>query len=86
MVDLSQPFMCSSSWQKLLLCTDGSPRSQGAIKATLALAQVCGHKVYVVNVLRMRAEACCLPKPSLIGEPAIIPDISGKRRCLRYPR
>jgi nucleotide-binding universal stress UspA family protein len=52
----SQPFICPSSWQKLLLCTDGSPRSQGAIKASLALAQVCGHKVYVVNVLRVRAE------------------------------
>jgi nucleotide-binding universal stress UspA family protein len=59
MVDLSrpsQPFIFPSSWQKLLLCTDGSPRSQGAIKASLALAQVCGHKVYVVNVLRVRAE------------------------------
>ena len=26
------------------------------MKASLALAQVCGHKVYVVNVLRVRAE------------------------------
>ena len=33
-----------------------APRSQGAIKATLALAQACGQKVYVVNVLRVRAE------------------------------
>jgi nucleotide-binding universal stress UspA family protein len=52
----SQPFICPSGWQKLLLCTDGSPRSQGALKATLALAQACGQKVYVVNVLRVRAE------------------------------
>ncbi len=52
----SQSFVCPSSWQKLLLCTYGSPRSQGALKATLALAQARGHKVYVVNVLRVRAE------------------------------
>lgn len=52
----TQPFICPSGWQKLLLCTDGSPRSQGALKATLALAQACGQKVYVVNVLRVRAE------------------------------
>lgn len=52
----SQPFICPSGWQKLLLCTDGSPRRQAAIKATLAQAQACGQKVYVVNVLRVRAE------------------------------
>lgn len=52
----SQPFICPSRWQKLLLCTDGSPDSQGALKATLALAQACGQKVYLVYVLRVRAE------------------------------
>jgi nucleotide-binding universal stress UspA family protein len=52
----SKPLICPSGWQKLLLCTDGSPRSQGALKATLALAQACGQKVYVVNILRLRAE------------------------------
>jgi Universal stress protein family len=60
----SHPFICPSDWQKLLLCTDGSPRSQGAIKATLALAQTCGQKVYVVNVLRVRAPGL-LPASSL---------------------
>ena len=52
----SQPLMCPSGWQKLLLCTDGSPRSQEALKATLALAQAGEHKVYAVNALRVRAE------------------------------
>ncbi len=41
----SHPFMCPSGWQKLLLWTDGSPHSQGAIKAALALAQASGQKV-----------------------------------------
>jgi len=52
----SPPFICPSRWQKLLLCTDGSPNSQGALQATLALAQACGQKVYLVYVLRVRAE------------------------------
>jgi hypothetical protein len=52
----SPPFICPSRWQKLLLCSDGSPDSQGALKATLALAQACGQKVYLVYVLRVRAE------------------------------
>jgi len=52
----SPPFICPSRWQKLLLCSDGSPDSQGALRATLALAQACGQKVYLVYVLRVRAE------------------------------
>ena len=52
----SPPFICPSRWQKLLLCSDGSPYSQGALKATLALARACGQKVYLVYVLRVRAE------------------------------
>ena len=52
----SPPFVCPSRWQKLLLCSDGSPDSQGALRATLALAQACGQKVYLVYVLRVRAE------------------------------
>jgi len=52
----SPPVICPSRWHKLLLCSDGSPDSQGALKATLALAQACGQKVYLVYVLRVRAE------------------------------
>lgn len=53
---LTQSQLGPGPWKRLLVCTDGSPDSQGALKAALALAQAYGHKVYVVNILRVRAE------------------------------
>jgi nucleotide-binding universal stress UspA family protein len=48
--------ICPSGWKRLLVCTDGSPDSQGAMAATLALARLCSDKIYVVHALRVRAE------------------------------
>jgi nucleotide-binding universal stress UspA family protein len=37
--------------EKLLVCTDGSPESQGAVRAALELARSAGSKVYLLEVL-----------------------------------
>jgi nucleotide-binding universal stress UspA family protein len=37
--------------EKLLVCTDGSPESQGAINAALDLARTYGSKVYLLQVV-----------------------------------
>jgi nucleotide-binding universal stress UspA family protein len=37
--------------EKLLVCTDGSPESQGAVNAALNLAKSAGSKVYLLEVL-----------------------------------
>jgi len=37
--------------EKLLVCTDGSPESRGAIKAALEMARSGGSKVYLLEVL-----------------------------------
>lgn len=44
---------CPAKLEKILLCTDGSPASQGAVNGALALAQVCGSQLYVLDVLEV---------------------------------
>jgi nucleotide-binding universal stress UspA family protein len=39
--------------KKLLVCTDGSPESQGALKAALELARATGCQVYLLEVLAL---------------------------------
>ncbi len=41
--------------QKLLVCTDDSPASQGAKRAALELARLAGSQVYVLEVLTLAA-------------------------------
>lgn len=53
---MEQSPICPARLEKLLVCTDGSPDSQGAMAGTLALAQSCGSKVYVLQVLEFNPE------------------------------
>ncbi len=53
---MEQSPICPARLEKLLVCTDGSPDSQGAMIGTLALAQSCGSKVYILQVLEFNPE------------------------------
>jgi hypothetical protein len=53
---LTQSQLCPGLWQKLLVCTDGSPNSQVAVNKTLALARLCGSPVFVLQVLQIIPE------------------------------
>jgi len=48
--------LCPARLEKLLVCTDGSADSQGALSGTLALAQSCGSKIYALQVLEFNPE------------------------------
>lgn len=53
---MDQPSLCPARLETLLVCTDGSPDSQGAMAGALALAQVCGSKIYFLRVLEFNPE------------------------------
>lgn len=48
--------ICPSRLEKLLICTDSSPDSQGAFSGALALAQSCGSKIILLQVLEFNPE------------------------------
>jgi nucleotide-binding universal stress UspA family protein len=48
--------ICPARLEKLLVCTDGSPASQGAITGALALAGSCGSKIFFLTVLEFYPE------------------------------
>ncbi len=48
--------ICPAKLEKLLICTDGSPDSQGALTGALALAQSCGSKIFVLQILEFNPE------------------------------
>jgi len=45
-------FSCPATLNKLLVCTDGSPESQGAIAAAFNLGQACGSKIHLIQVVQ----------------------------------
>jgi nucleotide-binding universal stress UspA family protein len=47
---------CPGKLEGILLCTDGSPASQGAVNAALALARACGAKLFALIVLEVNPE------------------------------
>ncbi|MCK9375280.1 MAG: universal stress protein [Syntrophobacterales bacterium] len=55
-MDIFPPLVCPARWDKLMVCTDGSAEGQNAVAVTLELAQACGSRVYVVQVLEAAAE------------------------------
>lgn len=58
---------CPTKLEKLLVCTDGSPDSEGAITAALALAQACNSKIYLLEVMEE------MPlDPEMVAWPGII--------------
>jgi nucleotide-binding universal stress UspA family protein len=48
--------ICPAKLEKLLVCTDGSADSQGALTGALALAQSCASKIYILQVLEFNPE------------------------------
>ncbi len=48
--------VCPGEWDRLLVCADGSPESQGAVAEALALGRLCGSRVYVLQVLQIIPE------------------------------
>ncbi len=48
--------VCPGEWERLLVCTDGSPESQGAVAEALALGRLCGSRVFVLQVLQIIPE------------------------------
>ncbi len=48
--------ICPARLERLLVCTDGSADSQGAVAGALALAQACASKVYLLRVLEFNPE------------------------------
>jgi len=53
---MAKTLACPAEWEKLLVCTDGSEESQGAVSQALALGRVCGSRVYVLQVLEIIPE------------------------------
>jgi nucleotide-binding universal stress UspA family protein len=53
---MEQPQLCPAKLEILLVCTDSSPDSQGALDGALALAQACGSKIYLLQVLEFNPE------------------------------
>jgi nucleotide-binding universal stress UspA family protein len=49
---LSRP----EAWEQILACTDGSEEGQHAIAQALAIAQACGSKLYVLQVVEIVPE------------------------------
>jgi nucleotide-binding universal stress UspA family protein len=53
---MEQPPLCPAKLEILLVCTDSSPDSQGALDGAMALAQACGSKIYLLQVLEFNPE------------------------------
>ncbi len=53
---MEQSPICPARLEKILVCTDGSPASQGAIAGALALAGWCSSKIYILEVLEFYPE------------------------------
>jgi nucleotide-binding universal stress UspA family protein len=53
---MEHPPICPAWLERLLVCTDGSADSQGAVAGALALAQACASKVYLLRVLEFNPE------------------------------
>ncbi len=53
---MEQSPICPARLEILLVCTDGSPASQGAITGALALAESCGSKIFFFTVLEFYPE------------------------------
>ena len=47
---------CPGPWERLLACTDGSDEGQNAVAQALSLAQACGSRLYVLQVVEIVPE------------------------------
>ena len=48
---MTPTFPCPFPLEKILVCTDDSPASQGAVKTALDLAQACGGRIFLLYAL-----------------------------------
>ena len=55
-MNMEDSLSCPGSWENLLACTDGSDEGQNAVAQALSLAQVCGSKLYVLQVVEIVPE------------------------------
>jgi nucleotide-binding universal stress UspA family protein len=55
---MSERHVCcpTARLEKLLLATDGSEQSEGAIRETINLAKICSSKIYAISVIETNAE------------------------------
>jgi nucleotide-binding universal stress UspA family protein len=53
---MEQPIICPAKLERLLVCTDGSPDSQGALAGAMALAQSCSSKIFLLQILEFNPE------------------------------
>jgi nucleotide-binding universal stress UspA family protein len=56
MKDIFPALVCPGSWDRLMVCTDGSGEGQHAVTVTLELAQACGSQVFAVQVVQVVPE------------------------------
>jgi nucleotide-binding universal stress UspA family protein len=47
---------CPGAWEKILACTDGSEEGEHAVAQALAVAQACGSKLYLLQVVEIVPE------------------------------
>jgi len=52
----NNPFNCPGPWERLLVCTDGSEEGQNAVAQALSLAQACGSRLTVLQVVEIVPE------------------------------
>jgi nucleotide-binding universal stress UspA family protein len=55
-LDIIPEMVCPASWEKLMVCTDGSVGGNNAVANTLDLAKACGSRVFVVQVIQISPE------------------------------
>ncbi len=48
--------ICPARLENIMVCTDGSPDSQGALQGAMTLAQSCGSKIYILRVIEFNPE------------------------------
>jgi len=54
---MSEQVCCPTArLEKLLLATDGSEQSEGAVRETINLAKICSSKIYAISVIEANAE------------------------------
>jgi len=53
---MTPPLVCPARLEKLLVCTDGSGDSEGAVAGALALARSCQSKIFLLQVLEFNPE------------------------------
>jgi nucleotide-binding universal stress UspA family protein len=65
-MEIFPAMVCPATWDKLMVCTDGSLEGQNAVAVTLELARACGSQVFVVQALEVPPQYR-LAAPDIVG-------------------